>query len=126
MTKAVKKEAITTAVKRKALALIVGMMFMQGAVHADDAVKRLLDLQLKKGIITQEEYDEFMAVPTEAGSEAAPPANAVNAPAGGNEPIPAVSTGQNGDTQTSQPDTATTAPAKDGDTNATGKADKSV
>ena len=40
---------------------------------ADDLVKRLLDLQLKKGIITQQEYDEFMAVTNELTSTQANP-----------------------------------------------------
>jgi len=37
------------------------MMSLSGAVYADDPIKRLLDLQLRKGIITQQEYDEFMS-----------------------------------------------------------------
>ena len=40
---------------------VAGMMLLPGAVYAEDSVKRLLDLQLKKGIITQEDYDDFMA-----------------------------------------------------------------
>ncbi|MEO8157783.1 MAG: porin [Betaproteobacteria bacterium] len=47
--------------KRQAVAFAIGLMLLSGTVHADDPIKRLLDLQLKKGIITQEEYDEFMA-----------------------------------------------------------------
>ena len=41
--------------------MAVGMMTLCSASYADDPIKRLLDLQLKKGIITQEEYDEFMS-----------------------------------------------------------------
>jgi len=47
--------------KQEAVALAVGMMSLSGAVYADDPIKRLLDLQLRKGIITQQEYDEFMS-----------------------------------------------------------------
>jgi predicted porin len=123
MRKAVKKESITT-VRRKAWAFVIAMMFMPGAVHGDDAVKRLLDLQLKKGIITQEEYDEFMAGPTGTGSQAAPPANGANAPAAGTEPVPAVNSGQNANMQTTQPDNATTTPANGSESNATNEAGK--
>lgn len=56
--------------RQEAVALAVGMMSFSGAVHADDAVKRLLDLQLKKGIITQEDYDEFMSATGEAARPA--------------------------------------------------------
>lgn len=52
-----------------AVAMAVGLMTLSGLACADDPIKRLLDLQLKKGIITQEEYDEFMST-TEAGSQA--------------------------------------------------------
>ena len=38
-----------------AVGLAVGMLTLSGAAYADDPIKRLLDLQLKKGIITQEE-----------------------------------------------------------------------
>src|SRR5690242_2438215 len=107
---AVKKESITAALKRIALASVVTMTLMPGPVHADDAIKRLLDLQLKKGIITQEEYDEFMAVPAETGSQATPPANRANAPAAGSEAVPAANTGQNASPQTAQPDTSAIAP----------------
>src|SRR6188768_161757 len=62
-----------------AAVLAVGMMSLSGAAHADDPIKRLLDLQLKKGIITQEEYDEFMSatraestVPAETEKKAEP------------------------------------------------------
>jgi predicted porin len=44
-----------------AVASVVGMISISSTVHADDSVNRLLDLQLRKGIITQQEYDEFMA-----------------------------------------------------------------
>jgi predicted porin len=57
--------------RQGAMAVAIGIMSLSGAVHADDAIKRLLDLQLKKGIITQEEYDEFMAVT--ATESSAPP-----------------------------------------------------
>ena len=83
--------------KLKAMALAFGMMSLSGAVHADDAIKRLLDLQLKKGIITQEEYDEFMSV-TAGESGATPQAEnkvepAVQAEPGRNpEPPKAVET----------------------------------
>jgi hypothetical protein len=40
---------------------VVAMTVLSNAVHADDSVNRLLELQLKKGIITQQEYDEFLA-----------------------------------------------------------------
>jgi len=60
-------------------ALALGVMSLSGPVHADDPIKRLLDLQLKKGIITQEEYDEFMsttgtAAESEKKAEPATPA----------------------------------------------------
>jgi predicted porin len=55
--------------KQKAVALVIGLMALSDAAHADDPIKRLLDLQLKKGIITQEEYDEFMST-TAAGATA--------------------------------------------------------
>ena len=44
-----------------AVAVVVGMMTLSSASYADDPIKRLLDLQLKKGIITQDEYDEFLS-----------------------------------------------------------------
>jgi phosphate-selective porin OprO/OprP len=44
-----------------AAAAAVGALTICAQVYAADPVKRLLDLQLKKGIITQQEYDEFMA-----------------------------------------------------------------
>jgi len=47
--------------KQDAVALAVGIMSLSGAAYADDPIKRLLDLQLRKGIITQQEYDEFMS-----------------------------------------------------------------
>lgn len=48
------------------------------AYSAADPIKRLLDLQLKKGIITQQEYDEFMeATAADAATAShAPPAQA--------------------------------------------------
>lgn len=54
------------------------MMSLSGMAQADDAIKRLLDLQLKKGIITQQEYDEFMAA-TARDAAAAEQAGARNA-----------------------------------------------
>ena len=56
---------------RVAVAMAVGLMVFSGAACADDPIKRLLDLQLKKGIITQEEYDEFMSA---TGSDSTAPA----------------------------------------------------
>jgi predicted porin len=50
-----------TQYSRKGVAFAAGMMMLSGTVCADESIKRLLDLQLKKGIITQEEYDEFMS-----------------------------------------------------------------
>ncbi len=98
------------------MAVAIGMMSLSGAVHADDAIKRLLDLQLKKGIITQEEYDEFMAVtatessaPPQAEKKAEPavPAESEKKP----EPPKAVQTAQ----PASAPDSASSkAPAGDG------------
>ncbi len=83
------------------MALAVGMLSLSGAAHADDPVKRLLDLQLKKGIITQEEYDEFMAVTAEeakkeeAAKPAAPPESATGAaPAAVVVPPPPVEAGK--------------------------------
>lgn len=67
------------------MAVAIGMMSLSGAVQADDAIKRLLDLQLKKGIITQEEYDEFMSV-TAGESSAAPQAEKKAEPAVQAEP----------------------------------------
>src|SRR5260221_96076 len=57
---------------RVAVAMAVGLMVFSGAACADDPIKRLLDLQLKKGIITQEEYDEFMSA---TGSDSTAPAD---------------------------------------------------
>ncbi len=53
--------------KYRAIALAIGFFSLCGEAYADpsDMVKRLLDLQLRKGIINQQEYDEFMAVATE-------------------------------------------------------------
>lgn len=68
------------------MAVAIGMMSLSGVVHADDAIKRLLDLQLKKGIITQEEYDEFMSV-TAGDSGAAPQAEKKAEPAVQAEPV---------------------------------------
>ncbi|HEX4985180.1 MAG TPA: porin [Burkholderiales bacterium] len=94
------------------------MMSLPGGAWADDVVKRLLDLQLKKGIITQEEYDEFMAVTREeagakpeaarqpeAATTVAPPAAAATAPPAGKEP--AVQAGS----QTAPADNAAAVPA---------------
>jgi predicted porin len=70
---------------RMVVAVAVGLMTFSGAACADDPIKRLLDLQLKKGIITQEEYDEFMEV-TRSDSTAASkaePAAQTTPPAGG-------------------------------------------
>lgn len=63
-------------IKNKILFASVAAIFAitSTPAFADDVVKRLLDLQLKKGIITQQEYDEFMAV-TES-LKAQPPAQA--------------------------------------------------
>jgi predicted porin len=57
-----------TNIKYKAsLASIIALFIAHSTVaSADDAVKRLLELQLKKGIITQQEYDEFMEVTNSA------------------------------------------------------------
>ncbi|MFO1322332.1 MAG: porin [Burkholderiales bacterium] len=52
----------------------------------DDPVRRLLDLQLRKGIITREEYDEFMAA---GGGKAAAPVAGTAAPAATPPPAPA-------------------------------------
>jgi predicted porin len=74
-----KIEMKLTRYRQAAVAFAVGLMSLSGAVHADDAIKRLLDLQLKKGIITQEEYDEFMSAtraestaPAETGKKTEP------------------------------------------------------
>ncbi|MBI3529513.1 MAG: porin [Betaproteobacteria bacterium] len=73
--------------KQGAAALAVGMMTLSGVAYADDPIKRLLDLQLKKGIITQEEYDEFMSTTgapaepekkAEPGNQVSPPDNATS------------------------------------------------
>ena len=61
-----------------------------------------------------------MAVPTETGSQATPAANGANAPAAVIEPVPATNTGQNVNPQTTQPATATTAPASGSESNAAG------
>ena len=71
--------------RQAAMAVAIGMMSLSGAANADDAIKRLLDLQLKKGIITQEEYDEFMSV-TAGESSAAPQAEKKAEPAVQAEP----------------------------------------
>ena len=57
MTISRKTDFNLTRYRQGAAALALGMMALSGPVHADDPIKRLLDLQLKKGIITQEEYD---------------------------------------------------------------------
>jgi predicted porin len=59
-----------TGYRKHAVALAIGLMSLSRVVEADDSVKRMLDLQLKKGIITQEEYDEFMAATDEASGAA--------------------------------------------------------
>ena len=77
-----------TKYRQVAVALVLGTMSLSGAVYADDPIKRLLDLQLKKGIITQQEYDEFMSATgedshapietekkVEPGNQANPPDN---------------------------------------------------
>ena len=46
--------------QRVLLAMAVGLIIGVNQANAADPIKRLLDLQLKKGIITQQEYDEFM------------------------------------------------------------------
>ena len=102
MKKSTKKRFRWTTSRQLATAAAVAMMSLSGAVHADDAVKRLLDLQLKKGIITQEEYDEFMSAPSENGNQAHPAGNAANAPAESSKSVPVLETGK---------DAATTAPA---------------
>ena len=56
-----------------AVAMAIGLVAFSGTACAGDPIKRLLDLQLKKGIITQEEYDEFLEV---TKTEAATPAEA--------------------------------------------------
>ena len=48
-------------------AMAVGMMTLCSASYADDPIKRLLDLQLKKGIITQDEYTHDVVMPHENG-----------------------------------------------------------
>ena len=63
MTTSITIQCKLTRYRQAAMALVFATMSLSGAVHADDSVKRMLDLQLKKGIITQEEYDEFMAAP---------------------------------------------------------------
>ena len=52
---------------KASLASILALFFAHSNfATADDAIKRLLELQLKKGIITQQEYDEFMEVTNSA------------------------------------------------------------
>ena len=60
--------------KQFALAIAAALTLCSGSVYADTSIKRLLDLQLKKGIINQQEYDEFMAITAEeiASQPAAP------------------------------------------------------
>src|SRR5579859_655884 len=50
-----------TKYKQGAAAFALGLMTMSDEVYAEDPIKRLLKLQLKKGIITQQEYDEFIS-----------------------------------------------------------------
>ncbi len=107
--------------RHKAVALAVGIMSLSGVVHADDAVKRLLDLQLKKGIITQEDYDEFMSAtahdahPTaetgkkdEIGSQPPLPDNGTGKSAPGDDSGAKAAMEKKADTgkQTSPPDSA--------------------
>ncbi len=85
-----------------AVAMAVGMMTLCSASYADDPIKRLLDLQLKKGIITQEEYDEFMSAtgadstaPVETQKKAEPaaatrPENGPGQPTAVVAPVPVV------------------------------------
>lgn len=87
---------------RVAVAMAVGMMTLSSASYADDPIKRLLDLQLKKGIITQEEYDEFMSAtgadstaPVETQKKAEPaaatrPENGPGQPTAVVAPVPVV------------------------------------
>ena len=46
--------------QRVLLTTAIGLIIGVNQANAADPIKRLLDLQLKKGIITQQEYDEFM------------------------------------------------------------------
>jgi predicted porin len=99
------KGTISTRQRRlAAVTIAVGMLLLSAAAHADDPIKRLLDLQLKKGIITQEEYDEFMstteagaAAPAEMekkaepGNQASPPDKGTANTAAGAAPVPAES-----------------------------------
>src|SRR3954447_22201716 len=105
MTAAIKRVR-TAAARKPTIAVAIVMMSLSGAVHADDPVKRLLDLQLKKGIITQEEYDEFMSAPTNTQDQTNPAGNGANAPTAGSESIPVIQTGK---------DTTPTAPANAGE-----------
>ncbi|MEO8009356.1 MAG: hypothetical protein ABI728_12680, partial [Betaproteobacteria bacterium] len=57
------------------MVLAFTMMSLSGAAHANDPIKRLLDLQLRKGIITQQEYDEFMSATDEDSPAAAETGN---------------------------------------------------
>ncbi|HEX7953894.1 MAG TPA: hypothetical protein VF523_12570, partial [Burkholderiales bacterium] len=45
--------------------MAIAMMALSSSAQANDPIKRLLDLQLRKGIITQQEYDEFMSATDE-------------------------------------------------------------
>lgn len=62
--------------KLSAMALAVGVLSLSAQVHAGDPVRRLLDLQLKKGIITQQEYNELLAEMDEPTAAAPAPAPA--------------------------------------------------
>jgi predicted porin len=88
---------MTKYAQQAVVALAVGMMSLAGAAHADDPIKRLLDLELKKGIITQEEYDEFMSTTgataepekkAEPGNQASPADNGASISATGVAPAP--------------------------------------
>ena len=58
---------------KKAALLALPLLACSAEASADDLVKRLLELQLKKGIITQQEYDEFMAMTVTPPAAAARP-----------------------------------------------------
>ncbi len=63
--------------QRVLLTLSVGLIIGVNQANAADPIKRLLDLQLRKGIITQQEYDEFMQEMTQVDAPvpATPPAH---------------------------------------------------
>lgn len=72
-----------------AAVLTLLMLTLPPAFAADDLVKRLLDLQLRKGIITQQDYDEFMALTLAPDGTAAKDAGAKPAAPAASEPRPA-------------------------------------